>query len=324
HRDHGPTKQGFDEFFGIRDGFIDNYNHFYLHREGFHDLYEGTQEVWAKGRYFPEMITQRSLDFIERNKERPFFLYLAFNIPHYPEQHLEQHGRLYASMPMPRRTYAATVTTTDYYIGQVIDRLESLGLRDNTVIIFQSDNGHSEEDYQIRIEDSNSGYPRGHNYGPNGGGGNTGKWIGHKGTFLEGGVRTPAIISFPAELPMDVVRDQAVTIMDWFPTVLELCRVDKPEVTLDGKTMLPVIHSATTASQHKVFHFQWQNNWAVREGDWKLIGRKQGRDDASETLSLHSLTDEAPEVRDYVDVKPEIVKKLHAMHGVWAESVSAR
>jgi len=97
HRDHGPTRQGFDEFFGIRGGFIDNYIHYFLQGDGFHDLYEGTEEVWAEGKYFPEIITERATAFIEENakKERPFFLYLALNTPHYPEQPLEKHLKLY-------------------------------------------------------------------------------------------------------------------------------------------------------------------------------------------------------------------------------------
>ena len=84
HRDYGPKKQGFDEFFGIRDGFIDNYNHYFLHGTGFHDLYEGTTAVKAEGQYFPELIVKRSLNFIDENKDNPFFLYVPFNIPHYP------------------------------------------------------------------------------------------------------------------------------------------------------------------------------------------------------------------------------------------------
>ena len=84
HPDHGPTRQGFDEFFGIRDGFIDNYIHYQLHGAGFHDLYEGTEEVFHRDHYFPDLMTERALSFIERNQDVPFFLYFALNIPHYP------------------------------------------------------------------------------------------------------------------------------------------------------------------------------------------------------------------------------------------------
>ena len=322
HRDHGPTKQGFDEFFGIRDGFIDNYNHFFLHGEGFHDLYEGIREVVFPGRYFPELIAQRAVEFIDRNKDGNFFLYLAFNIPHYPEQHLKEHGQRYATMPMPRRTYAATITTTDYYIGQVLDRLESAGLRDDTVVIFQSDNGHSEENFQIKIDNHNSGFPKGYDYGPNKGGGNTGKWIGHKSTFFEGGIRTPAILSYPKKVPRNVVRNQVVTIMDWFPTVLELCGIDMPDLALDGRSVLPIIRSAEATSPHTVLHFQWYNRWAVRKGNWKLIATPSTVSPSKTIHSLHRLDDDRPEVRDYASERPELVERLRALHVQWEQEVA--
>ena len=117
HRDFGPKKQGFDEFFGIRDGFIDNYNHYFLHGSGFHDLYEGVKPVKRPGKYFPELMVQRSLKFIMQNKDRPFLLYVPFNIPHYPEQALKRFEAVYKDIDeSARRSYAAIVSTTDHYI----------------------------------------------------------------------------------------------------------------------------------------------------------------------------------------------------------------
>ena len=321
HRDHGPMKQGFDEFFGIRDGFIDNYNHYFLHGgKGYHDLYEGTKEVTRKGDYFPEMVVDRSLEFIEKNRDRPFFLYLAFNIPHYPEQALKEHSSLYEKLPMPRRSYAAIVTTTDHYIGKVLDQLDKLDLRRNTIVIFQSDNGHSTERYSIRSAEHTSGYPKGHRYGANGGGGNTGKWIGNKGNFLEGGIRTPAIISYPTSLPQGETRSQVVSIMDWYPTVLELCKVEPPKATLDGHSLLPVLANAGAASKHETLYFQWQQRWAVRQGGWKLIGT--GNRKGKENLSLHLLTGEKPERKNHAAEKPAIVKRLQALYRAWKKGVT--
>tara|TARA_B100001750_G_scaffold212849_1_gene194932 strand:- start:460 stop:1857 length:1398 start_codon:yes stop_codon:yes gene_type:complete len=321
HRDHGPMKQGFDEFFGIRDGFIDNFNHYFLHGDkGYHDLYEGTAEVTRKGDYFPEMVTSRSLEFIERNRDRPFFLYLGFNIPHYPEQALKEHAALYRELPMPRRSYAAIVTTTDHYIGKILDQLEKLNLRKDTIVIFQSDNGHSTESYAIRGAEHASGYPKGHRYGANGGGGNTGKWIGGKGTFLEGGIRTPAIISYPARLPQGTARDQVITVMDWYPTVLELCGIDPPKVTLDGRSVLPVVKDAKAVSKHETLYFQWQSRWAVRQGDWKLIGTRDRKGKAK--LTLHQLTGKNPEKKNLAAKRPELTRRLHSLHEAWKKNVT--
>lgn len=322
HRDFGPKKQGFDEFFGIRDGFIDNYNHYFLHGSGFHDLYEGIKPVKAPGKYFPELMVQRSLKFIMQNKDRPFLLYVPFNIPHYPEQALKRFEAVYKDIADPaRRSYAAIVSTTDHYIGQIVDKLEALGLRENTIIIFMSDNGHSEETgNRIRVDNHRSGYPKGHFYGASGGG-STGKWIGQKGSFLEGGVRVPAIISYPAKLPKGEVRGQIITVMDWFPTVLDLCGVQQPSNSpkLDGHSVLPLIRSAKAKSKYKILHFAWGKKWAVREGDWKLIGS-----DGNAKVSLRNLVDAKPEAKDYAKAKPEIVQRLRTLHSDWVKEVSPK
>jgi arylsulfatase A-like enzyme len=325
HRDFGPKKQGFDEFFGIRDGFIDNYNHYFLHGRGFHDLYEGTEPVHADQEYFPELMVRRCLSFIEENKDRPFFLYAPFNIPHYPEQALKEHEELHKNIADPaRRSYAAIMSTTDHYIGRIVDKLETLGLRENTIIIFMSDNGHSEETAnRIRVDDHESGYPKGHFYGASGGG-NTGKWTGNKGTFLEGGIRVPAVISHPSKLPQGEVRDQIITAMDWFPTVLGLCGVQSPADAprLDGHDLLPVIRSSKAPTGYGgVLHFGWQNRWAVRDGDWKLIGTTN-RNSGEATMSLHNLADAKPEVTNHAAEQPEIVTRLKALHEAWVADVT--
>lgn len=323
HRDHGPKKQGFDEFFGIRNGFIDNYNHYFLHGKGYHDLYEGTTEVFRRGEYFPKMITDRAIKFVEANQKDPFLLYLGFNVPHYPEQALPQHTALYKDLPMPRRSYAAMVSTTDYYMGLVMAKLDELGLTENTIVIFQSDNGHSTENNDgIRYDDHASGLPKGHYYLAHGGGGNTGKWIGAKGSFLEGGIRVPAIVSWPAKLPKGQVRNQAVTIMDWFPSLMEWCKVEEPKVKLDGRSLKDVIASPEASSPHKVLHFQWRTSWAVRKGDWKLIGAKGRKPDSKVKLSLYNLADEKPEAKDYADEKPARVAELLELHEEWIKEVT--
>ena len=242
---------------------------------------------------------------------------MPFNIPHYPEQALKQHEALHKDIKDPAlRSYAAIMSTTDHYIGQIVDKLEALDLRENTILIFMSDNGHSEETgNRIRVDGHKSGYPKGHFYGASGGG-SAGQWLGRKGTFLEGGVRVPAIISYPAQLPQGAVRNQVITAMDCFPTLLGLCGVkqtaDAPE--LDGYDLLPIIRDADAPSQHKTLHFAWGRGWAVREGDWKLINGK----------SLHNLADAKPEAKNYIKEKPEKAKALQALHQAWIKKVSKK
>ncbi|MDP6044553.1 MAG: sulfatase-like hydrolase/transferase, partial [Phycisphaerae bacterium] len=318
HLEYGPTKQGFDEFFGLRGGFIDNYNHYFLHGKGFHDLYEGTKEVFEKDKYFPDLITARALKFIETNKAGPFFMYLAFNIPHYPEQADKKFDERYKDLKMPRQAYAKMISTVDDRIGLVLKKLNDLQIRDNTIIVFMSDNGHSRERNHIRMDNHNSGLAKGTKYGANGGGGNTGKWIGAKGSFQEGGIRVPAIISYPKKLPSGIVRDQAITAADWYPTISELCGLAQPKVKLDGQSLLKIIKSADCPTHHEAMHWQWGSQWAVRQGDWKLIGNgKRGR-------SLGNLAGDKPERENFIKTKPDIAKRLLELHLEWVKEVTPK
>lgn len=314
---HGPINQGFDTFFGHLGGFIDNYNHHFLHGKGFHDLYEGDEEIFMRDEYFPDLTTKRAVEYIEANKNTPFFMYVAFNIPHYPEQPDAKFDGLYMNMEMPRRSYAKMISTVDDRMGAIMKKLEKTGIRGNTIVLFLSDNGHSAENNSgIRVDNHTSGFPKGHYYSANGGGGNTGKWIGHKGQFYEGGVRVPAILSYPVRLPKGVVRDQAVIGADWFPTILKLCGVKLPKAKLDGRSLLPLIKSPDGPSPHKVLHWGWAGKWAVREWPWKLSGS------GNKALHLGNLDDEAPEVKNYLEEKPELVKRLRDLHNQWAKDTA--
>jgi len=316
HSGYGPTKQGFDEFFGLRGGFIDNYNHYCLHKEdGFHDLYEGEKEVFLRDHYFPDLMTQRALQYIDKHKDVPFFMYLAYNIPHYPEQADKKFDERYKDMEMPRRDYAKMISTTDDRMGLVMKRLEHHGITENTIVIFMSDNGHATKNYQIKGNNHKSGLAEGTNYGANGGGGNTGKWRGAKGTFYEGGIRVPAIISYPAKLPQNVTRDQMITAMDLMPTILNLCDIAPPKVKLDGKNLMPVIESESAKSPHTVLHWQWGKAWMVREGDWKLFGRAQ------KVLALHHLNEPEPEKKNYHKAEPIKVEHLKKLHDAWLQDL---
>ena len=156
-----------------------------MHGQGFHDLYDGDEEIFRPEEYFPEMILERALGYIEDHQDEPFFLTLALNLPHYPEQPIEKFKDAYPELEMPRQSYARMISSTDDHIGQVLAKLEATGLRENTIVIMMSDNGHSPENHSVVTrEDHASGYPVGHYYSAHGGGGNTGPWIGHKAQFL--------------------------------------------------------------------------------------------------------------------------------------------
>lgn len=328
---YGPLEQGFDTFFGFRGGFIDNYVHYFLHGMGFHDLWENNNEIFKRNSYFPNMMTERALDFIEKNKHQPFFLYTAFNLPHYPEQPDSQFVPLYSNFQEPRKSYANVITTVDDKIGQLLNKLEELGIRENTVIFFMSDNGHSTEETKIKFDNHNSGLPKGTDYCAHGGGGYTGKWRGAKGSFLEGGIRVPAIISYKGHFPENMERNQIITNMDFFPTICQLTGSKIPNQLIDGHSLLPVIEN-NAPSFYNALCFQWENQWAVRKGKWKLI--INGRDETDkfsnhkqkekkmESPYLADLEAENPEEDNYANEHPEIVKSLTDIYLKWSANVN--
>lgn len=311
---HDPLAQGFDYFFGHRGGFIDNYTHEFLHsnpqRPPFHDLYRNKKEIELNGKYFPDLQIDEVYSFLEENRNDPFFLYVPFNLPHYPEQPDVSFIDQYKHLKWPRYLYAAMISTLDDRVGKILKKLDELTLTENTIIIFMADNGHSTEDY----------YNWDKSYGANGGGGYTGKWRGSKGSFLEGGIRVPTIMSFPKKIPRGETRDQIISNMDFFPTICELIEVPLPENKIDGKNILPIINSVNAVSPHEVMYWQWQESWAVRKGNWKLIYKGI---DTTDKFSGHlikdrempiyylaKLDDTKPEEINYAMKYPNIEKEL--------------
>ena len=330
--ENGPLEQGFDTFYGFRGGFIDNYVHYFLHGKGFHDLWSNKEEIFERNQYFPSLMTEKAIEFIDENKDQPFLLYAAFNLPHYPEQPDSLFISHSAALEEPRKSYANVVATVDDKIGQIIDKLEALEIRKNTIVFFMSDNGHSTEETMIRVDNHLSGIAKGTNYCANGGGGYTGKWRGAKSSFLEGGIRVPAIISYPGHFPENETRDQTITSMDFLPTIIEITGSKMPDGVLDGYSLIPVIESKNALSNHQVLYFQWRDQWAVRDGKWKLIVK--GRDttgkfsthlqkeEKMESPYLANLEADQPEEQNYATEYPEIVERLTKLHESWAANVN--
>ncbi|MEM7314723.1 MAG: sulfatase-like hydrolase/transferase, partial [Planctomycetota bacterium] len=224
HATRQPNAQGFDNAFGHLGGCIDNYSHFfYWNGPNEHDLYRNGIETFAQGEFFGDLMINEAQEFIEKNKSNPFFIYFAINMPHYPYQGDTKWLEQYKDVPYPRNLYAAFVSTIDDRIGRLLSCLEEHQLRDDTMIIFQSDHGHSEE-------------VRAHN-----GGGSAGPYRGAKFSLYEGGIRVPAFISWPGQIPAGAVRKQMVHACDWMPTIASLCQVDLPKHKLDGKNISDTI-----------------------------------------------------------------------------------
>lgn len=297
-----PNQQGFDYSFGHMAGCIDNYSHFFYWRgPNRHDLWRNGEEVWEDGRFFGDLMVEECLEFIEKNQAEPFFLYWAINMPHYPLQGTGKWRDRYKGLASPRRMYAEFVSTVDEQIGQVMRKVDELGLRKKTLIIFQSDQGHSVEERTF------------------GGGGNAGPYRGAKASFFEGGIRVPSIVSMPGVIPEGEVRSQMVTGCDWLPTIAEFCGVPIPQNKLDGKSIGEVIRSAEAPEPHSSFYWQLSRGpgaqWAVREGNWKLLGNPRDPTDPdsiseSDKLFLVNLDQDRGERNNLVEAYPEMLERL--------------
>lgn len=305
----GPRGQGFDEFFGHWKGCIDNYSHFfYWSGPNVHDLWRNEIEIFEDGRHFGDLMVREALAYIERNRERPFFLYLPFNIPHYPLQGQARFREMYQDLESPRKHYAALVSTLDEKVGQIVGKVEALGLRRKTLIIFQSDHGHSTE---VRTM---------------GGGGSAGPYRGSKFSLLEGGIRVPAIASYPGVIPEGEVRDQLAVSVDWYPTICELAGVDLP-IGLDGRSLVKVLKHADAPATHSDFHWQsGGDQWAVRSGPWKLVHHARAhksRLEGDDLFFLSHMARDATERKNLAKEHPEEVERLKKLHQDWLVDLRA-
>ncbi|MDC0267726.1 sulfatase-like hydrolase/transferase [bacterium] len=303
-----PNGQGFDTSFGHMGGCIDNWSHFfYWQGPNRHDLWRNGEEIWADGQFFPDLMAQETERFIDQHKESPFFLYWAINVPHYPLQATDGWRRFYSHLPAPRRMYAAFVSTMDAAIGQLLASVEKHGLTQDTIIIFQSDHGHSTEARTF------------------GGGGSAGPYRGAKFSLFEGGIRVPSIISWPGKIKENKTRHAFATSIDWFPTIADLCEIPLPKSPVDGTSLRQVLDNANAPGTHEVFHWQTGNpespQWAVRRGPWKLIGNPldtSNKTRTKEPLFLSNLKMDISEMTNYAEQYPEIVHSLHQLHNHWS------
>lgn len=306
-----PNAQGFDFSFGHYVGCIDNYSHFYYWKgPNRHDLYRNGEEVYHDGEFFPDLMVQEASAFIEENSSKPFFLYFATNMPHYPYQGDQKWLEYYQGkgVEYPRVLYNAFLSTFDDRVGMLLEELDKWGLRENTIIVFQSDNGHSTEE-------------RAHF-----GGGNAGIYRGAKQCLFEGGIRVPAAISWPKGIAASQTRDQVGINVDWMPTLAELCGIPLKTTDLDGHSLVSLIEKEEQPSFHEDgYCWQFKDMWAVRKGKWKLLGNPFDTSDRDfEFASNRFLVDLEADPGERVNlasINPAKVEELEAFYNEWLDGL---
>jgi arylsulfatase A-like enzyme len=249
----GPLQSGYDHFYGFRGGAVDYYTHADGNRN---DLWDDDARVEQMG-YLTDLLGNRAVEVIDGYaKSRPFFLSLHFNAPHWPweapgdeaESERLQNGNLFDLDGGTQKTYQGMIQEMDLQVGRVLRALDANDLAENTIVIFTSDNGGE------RFAD-------------------TWPFTGRKTELLEGGLRIPAIISWPARIPQGRTTDQVAITMDWMPTLLAAAAV-VPEQGFapDGINLLPALVQGGPLVARKLFwRYKANAQRAARDGDYKFL-----------------------------------------------------
>ena len=298
-----PLARGFDEFFGFLGG-----SHDYLADWRPDNLLQRNRTpVGATGkerdesRYLTTVLGHEAATFIHRHKEWPWFLYLAFNAPHIPQQATAKLLARFAHIPDPmRRTYAAMVSGLDDAVGEVLDQLRRDGLENNTLIVFLSDNGGPLE----RNGSLNT------------------PLSGEKGTMFEGGIRVPFLVQWKAKLPAGKIYDRAVSSLDLLPTALAISGTPAPrDVAFDGVNLIPYLTGERRDDPHETLFWRMKPRriWAVRAGDDKLIMQDKGKPPhpTSKTPRLVNLGTDLKELTDLTATQPGRARELRARYDAW-------
>ncbi len=288
-----PTQRGFDHQYGLWFGMID----FFTHKRGNTLDWHRNDETCEDKGYSTHLIAQEACERIrKRDPKKPLFLYLPFNAVHTPLQVPESYTAPYTSLKGNRKTYAGMLAAMDEAIGQVVAALEEQKMRDNTLIVFSSDNGGPSPG---RITDN----------GPLREG---------KGTIYEGGVRVCAFATWPGKIPAGKVIDQPLHIIDWYPTMLLRAGASlEQKLPLDGKDIWPVLTSEAKSPHEAILLSSTQPGLAaVRAGDWKLIHRRSPgakKKKAPATMpefQLYHLGEDLGETKNLAESQPQKVAEM--------------
>lgn len=316
-----PDRCGFDEFYGyLCQTLAHNYYPEYLWHNNQKVLLPGNDNH-GYGQYSPDLIQQQSLNFIRAHKNTPFFLYLPYTIPHaellapddqifarfkgtFPETPYKgvEDGTTfrkgpYESSAYPKASFAAMIVRFDNYVGEIAKLLEELGLTENTLIIFTSDNGpHQEGGAQPDFFNSGGGLR------------------GYKRDLYEGGIRVPFIALWPGKITGNTTSDHISAFWDMMPTFAEITGSKLP-VSTDGISFLPALLGQKNQKEHEYMYFEFHENggsMAIRQGNWKAV-RLNIQQPQRTTTELYDLSTDRAEAHNVAAEHPDLVKKFEGL-----------
>ncbi len=291
-----PTRRGFDHQYGHMFGALDYFTHI---RDGIPDWYRDDKPVQEEG-YTTHLIAKEACRLIrEQPADKPLFLYVPFNGVHAPYEVPPQYRQAFPNLGGNRQTMAAMLAAVDEAIGQITAALEEKGMRQNTLIIFSSDNGGPGPGRVSRNTPLRAG----------------------KGTIYEGGIRACAFATWPGHIPAGATVEEPMHAVDWYPTLLKLAGASlEQKLALDGLDAWPMLTQGAKSPHDAILLAGTvPSRMAIRMGNWKLLLNASeqiaeetpaGEDTTTGKIELYNLADDIGESRNLAAVQPEKVKEM--------------
>lgn len=289
-----PTERGFDEFYGFRGGARSYFPYQNATRQGVNRLERDFEGFAEHAGYLTDALGDATVDFIEKNKDGPFFAFVAFNAVHTPMDAKPEDMEKFPNLKGKRQKVAAMTLALDRACGKIMDRLKELGLAENTIIVFSNDNGGPTD------KNASSNYPL----------------SGTKSNHLEGGIRVPFVVRWPGQFEAGTKYHLPVSTLDLLPTFFAAGggNVDTI-VDIDGVNLVPFVKGDNDARPHQRLYWKRDVRAAVRDGDWKLIRY------ADRPAELYYLPKDTPEEKNLAAVYPGRVKKMFKMIYDWESTL---
>ncbi len=289
-----PLNRGFHEFYGFRGGARSYFEYDTPPRLAMDKMERGLGEFEEPTNYLTDQLAEETVRFIEQHQNQPFFAFLAFNAVHTPMEARPEDLAQFPQLEGNRKVVAAMTLALDRACGKVLDKLDELGLAENTLVIFTNDNGGPTD------KNASSNYPL----------------SGTKSNHLEGGIRVPFLARWPKVLPANAVYNSPVSTLDLLPTFC--AAADEPlgdEADLDGVNLLPYLIGENSGSPHERLFWKKQARAVVRDGDWKLM-RFPDR-----PAELYNIEKDPRELQNVADQFPGRVREMYKMIFEWESTL---
>ena len=289
-----PNRRGFDEFYGFRGGARSYFAYDKEPNEPLNKMERNFKNFEEPAEYLTDQLATETANFIERNKEEPFFAFVSFNAVHTPMDATPEDLAKFPDLEGNRKIVAAMTLALDRACGKIISKLEELGLSENTIIVFTNDNGGPTD------KNASSNFPL----------------SGTKSNHLEGGIRVPYVMKWPGKIKPGTSYDYPVSTLDLLPTFVASAGGEIDSLgDIDGVDLMPFLNGTDAGRPHQYLYWKKQARAALRDGDWKLI-RYPDR-----PAELYNIAEDRREMNNLAAQYPDRVKDMYKRIFTWESTL---